>query len=131
MPRTFLKGKGLEYITCSRYPLQNFALYHVGIHIERDPFVAFAMNVLCLVRVLRMLRVSLGRRGLRVPLTLKFREKTIAMNVLYMFDTLYISGSVFGHFFGITKSLFYATRFLCKPSFLKLRDLVYFTDFVL
>ena len=74
------------------FPLSptNFVLYHVGNHIERDTFVAFAMNVLCLVRVLRMLRVSLGRRGLRVPLKLKFREKTIAMNVLYMFDTLYM-----------------------------------------
>lgn len=127
MPRTFLKGKGLEYITCSRYPLQNFALYHVGIHIERDPFVAFAMNVLCLVRVLRMLWVSLGRRGLHVPLTLKFREKTIAMNVLYMFDTLYIYQTFFLNY----QVTFLRNAYLCKPSFLKLRDLVYFTDFVL
>lgn len=31
----------------------------------------------------------------------------IVMNVLYMFDILYILGSVFGYFFGIIKLFFY------------------------
>lgn len=103
----------------------------MGIYIERDLFVVFVMNVLCLVRVFRMLWVFLGWRGLYVFFIFKFCEKMIVMNVLYMFDILYILGSVFGYFFGIIKLFFYVMCFLCKLFFLKLCDLVYFIDFVL